>query len=114
VLLGYIAAGSLFSLTSAPFWSWLWLWVGALAVARTGVGAVAKAWAMAKTVTGTMAVAWAMAATVAVTVARDDLLKSFSKLQTFLILAGISFGGLGLGWLVGAGLRLMGVALPAK
>ncbi|NJL37236.1 MAG: hypothetical protein HC899_11035 [Leptolyngbyaceae cyanobacterium SM1_4_3] len=43
----------------------------------------------------------------------DDSLKFFSKLHTFIILAGVVFGGLGLGWLVGAGLRLMGIELPA-
>jgi hypothetical protein len=46
-------------------------------------------------------------------VALENLLKTFTKLQTFLILVGVSSGGLGLGWLVGAGLQLMGVELPA-
>jgi len=37
----------------------------------------------------------------AVSEAGNELLESFSKLQTFLILAFTSLSGLGLGWLLG-------------
>ncbi|MBD2464162.1 hypothetical protein H6G89_24475 [Oscillatoria sp. FACHB-1407] len=79
-----------------------------------------------------MAVAWVVAWVVGVAAARDatwavsvavagaeagagiELLNYFNKLQTFLILSGVSLGGLGLGWLIGATLQSMGVELPSR
>ncbi|MBD1866176.1 caspase family protein [Cyanobacteria bacterium FACHB-471] len=105
VLLGYITIGSILSLTFAPsliwsviwawavIWTWAVVWIGAMAVVGNGV--------MAGVMAG--AGAWVMA--VAVAVAGEDLLKAFSKLQTFFILIGIAFVGLVLGWLVTTELR---------
>jgi uncharacterized caspase-like protein len=143
LLLGYIAIGSLLYLSSAPILAWSMAGVGAMAVAVTMAVAVAvdRAWAGAMFGFGTvclvLGVSWAMAGVgggavslagvvawavslagamawyVVWVVALENLLKTFTKLQTFLILVGVSSGGLGLGWLVGAGLQLMGVELPA-
>ncbi|MDX2213682.1 MAG: hypothetical protein SFY66_10355, partial [Oculatellaceae cyanobacterium bins.114] len=55
----------------------------------------------------------AVGVAVAETGAGIELLNYFNKLQTFLILGGVSLIGLGLGWLIGATLRSMGVELPA-
>jgi len=66
----------------------------------TGAGAV------------TVTVTVAGAVTMAGAVAGKDLLKTFGKLHTFLILAGIASGGLGLGWLVGLELLSRGVGIP--
>jgi tRNA A-37 threonylcarbamoyl transferase component Bud32 len=75
----------------AVAWALLWtvgLAVG-LAMAWTMAGAVAWAMAGAVAVAGVGSVAWA----------GDELRKSFSKVNTFLILASASSLGLGLGWL---------------
>jgi serine/threonine-protein kinase len=57
------------------------------------VGVVVWAWALTGIVAG--------AVSGAVSEAGNELLESFSKLQTFLILAFTSLSGLGLGWLLG-------------
>lgn len=81
------------TLTTSGFWS--------------SVGLVAAVFVVAG-ITVALIVAWA----VAVAAAGEGLLKIFSKFQTFIVLAGIASGGLGLGWLIGVGLRLMGVEIP--
>jgi serine/threonine protein kinase len=118
LLLGYVAIGSISSFLLAPLE--LWGFTLAFAVAVAWVGTLAFAVTVALVLALVLAWAWAWAGVfvgvwvVAVAWVGAGLLKSFSRLQTLLILVGISFGGLGLGWLVVAGLRLMGVAIPAS
>lgn len=77
VLFSYLLIGYIFAASNTPFWAW------AVAVA----GAVT--WAVAGAVAVAGAGAWA----------GNKLLESFNKFHTFLILAGASGLGLGLGWL---------------
>jgi hypothetical protein len=89
-------------------WAWAWTWflfeavagvvIGGLAWTAAGVGLAVVAgdalwvWAVAGSVAGVIAAA--------VSKARKDLLVSFSKWHTFLIMAATSLSGLGLGRLV--------------
>ncbi|BAY12523.1 serine/threonine protein kinase [Calothrix sp. NIES-2098] len=113
VLLSYLLLGYLLAASNAPYIIWAvavagavawavaaavavpWAVAAAGAVAVVVVGAGVVAWAVAGVVAGV--VAWAAAA--AATVVGEDLLESFSKFHTFLILASTSSLGLGLGWL---------------
>jgi len=106
LLIGYSLAA-----INALYVTWAWAW----AVALVWAGAGAWAWAVALVLVVVLLVAvavasagvpavvlvvcWAVAVTVAVTVAGEELQESFSKFHTFLILAGTSSLGLGLGWL---------------
>ena len=107
--MGYIltAVNAPFSLSAVAV---VVTWVMAVDVA----GAVVVTWVMAVVVvvavvvTGTLGVVWAGAlagagnwvVAGAVVMVMDKLGKSFSKFHTFLILAGTSNIGLGLGWIV--------------
>ncbi|MBC1240733.1 serine/threonine-protein kinase [Nostoc sp. 2RC] len=92
---------------SATLWSMVWtvavtvVWVGILAVVWAGIwagiwsevgfGLVNWVYAVVLGLGGTSTMVWIVAA--------DKLRKSFSKVDTFLILASTSSLGLGLGWL---------------
>ncbi|WP_249066407.1 serine/threonine protein kinase [Argonema antarcticum] len=95
------ALASALASASALAWAWAWTsllasaWALALASASAWVSASASAssWALASASAWALAWAWALA------LASDELVKSFSKFHTFLILLGTSWLGLGLGWL---------------
>ncbi|MBE9000124.1 serine/threonine protein kinase [Nostoc sp. LEGE 12447] len=119
VLLSYLFTGYLLAAFKAPYiiwavavavaeawavawakavaWAGLVAWAGFVAwtVAVSSTVAWAWAWAWAWAVSLTVVGAWALA----LAVAGDKLLESFSKVNTFLILASTSSLGLGLGWL---------------
>ncbi|MHC5746755.1 MAG: serine/threonine protein kinase [Nostoc sp.] len=121
VLFSYLLIGYLLAAFNAPYIVWIavvavavagsvavamamaWVVIVAWVVVWTGVLALAwvLAWAGALAVAVAVAVAMAWAGTLAVAgaVAGDELRKSFSKVNTFLILASTSSLGLGLGWL---------------
>jgi tRNA A-37 threonylcarbamoyl transferase component Bud32 len=84
--------------------AWVVAWAVALTVAWTGAETVAGAGAKtadvtAADVTTILALALALAGAWAMSVAREKLEKSFSRVHTFLILASTSGLGFGLGWL---------------
>ncbi len=113
----YAIGGMLLTSASAPLWVWAVAGVVALggaatwAVAVAGVEGGAAAMALPVAMTAALALAlaaflawtWAVvvavAVIVAVIVAGAKLLTAFSQFHTFLILAGTSLSGLGLGWL---------------
>ncbi|MEH2205348.1 MAG: serine/threonine-protein kinase [Nostoc sp.] len=107
VLVSYLIIGCFLGASNAPYIVWavavavVWAWAGV----QTGVVAGAWGWAgiVAVAVGGAVAVAvawaWPVAGGWAVAMAGDELRKSFSKVNTFLILASTSSLGLGLGWL---------------
>jgi serine/threonine protein kinase len=114
LLLTYCIIGFILTVVYAPFWFWAmvvagavagaWAWAGAGAVAWAVAGAwavaVAGAGAVAVAVAGAVAGAGAWAVAALAIWAGDKLEKSFNKFHTFLILAGTSNVGLGLGWIV--------------
>ncbi|MCL1466032.1 hypothetical protein [Argonema galeatum] len=79
-VLGFFSALSALALALSSTFSWAWAWAYAWAYA----------WTFASTFAGSSALSWA----------EEELLNSFSKFHTFLILLGTSWLGLGLGWLV--------------
>ncbi|MFB2768772.1 serine/threonine protein kinase [Pelatocladus sp. BLCC-F211] len=127
LFIGYSLAmsnGSLGAWAWAGAWAGAWAWAVALGggVALAGAGNVAVAlagrvaggvavtvvWAVAVAlafggvagvVAAAGAMAWAVAWAVAAAAAWKKLLESFNKFHTFLILAGVSSLGLGLGWI---------------
>lgn len=128
LLLVYCIIGFILTVVYVPFWVWAVIVVVVVAVAGAGTWAMAMAWAgavavamtlagaVAMTLAGALAVAGAVAVADAGTVAVAvgalaiwggavswvgyELQKSFNKFHTFLILAGTSNVGLGLGWIV--------------
>ncbi len=129
-LLLYAIIGLILASSSAPFhvWAWAEAWAGAIAVDMAGTwagtwaearawvglwtwfGLWAWAWVLAFAFSMTEAWAWAgavagawvfaVAGTFAMAVGGRELLKSFSRFNTFLILVGTSWLGLAWGWLV--------------
>ena len=100
----YLILGIILQFSEAGTFAWTLAAAGAGAGAVAGalalawVGAVAAA--VAGAVAGALAGAGALAATWASAWAEVYLLKSFSRFHTFLILIGISWLGLGFGWLI--------------
>ena len=102
--------GKLLIVVVVVAWSWAWAWVWFLFEAVAGVVVGGMAWVTAGVALGVFvgkaiwawAVAGAMAGVVvaAVSKARQELLKSFSKSHTFLIMAGTCLLGLSLGRVV--------------
>lgn len=101
-------------LTVAVFvaWAWAWAWVWFVFEAMAGIVVGGLVWVAAGVAlgmwTGVAVWVWAVAGAVAgviaaaVSKARKELLESFSKLHTFLIMAGTCLSGLGLGQLLSA------------
>jgi serine/threonine-protein kinase len=113
--------GFILTVSYAPLWTWAVAWAIAWVGAVASAGVLTVAWAGAVAMAVVLAVAGTLAGARAVDVAGAmaivgvvagagsgsgvgayyTLLKSFNWLHTFLILAGTSGLGLGLGWLVG-------------
>ena len=120
VLLLYSLMGYILTAFNAPFllWAlvvavavfvaWTGAWTGALAGALAVAMFVAVTVAVAMFVAGAWAGAWAWAGAVAGAVVGEELRKSFRKFHPFLILAGTSNVGLGLGWIVHRLFKLVG------
>ncbi|ALB43264.1 serine/threonine protein kinase [Anabaena sp. WA102] len=106
LLLNYCIIGFTLTLVNAPFWLWAVLvplvLVWAVAFAWEVAVALALVWAVIVVAFVAKAVVMFLAAAVAVPalLAEEKLRKSFSKFHAFLILAGTSNIGLGLGWIV--------------
>ncbi len=94
----------------AVAWAWAWAWAWFVCEAFGGVIAGSVAWAVAGGILGAVVGvadwAWAFAGTFvgavsgAISEAANELLESFNKRYTFLILAGTSLSGLVFGQLL--------------
>jgi serine/threonine-protein kinase len=106
LLLAHCIIGFILTPVIPGAWAWAVVvaWAaavaGAWAVAGAGAWAVAGALAAAGTLAAAVAGAWAVAGAGVVFLAGEGLEKSFNKFHSFLILAGTSNIGLGLGWIV--------------
>ena len=110
-----VTEGELGAVAVVVAWAWAWTWAWFVFEMLGGVVLGSIAWAAAGIILGAVLGiklgvviwAWTLKGVVAgsisgaVSEAGNELLLSFSKLQTFAILALISLSGLGLGWLVG-------------
>jgi serine/threonine-protein kinase len=114
VLAGYAAIGTSFVVSSAP------LRALPLALALALVGAGAETWALALALAltvvlalaGSLAVVGGLVGVGVGALAKGELLESFSRSHIFMILAGTSLVGLGLGWLIGTVWRSSGFVFP--